>query len=588
MKLSRILITIIAIGMLLINSNISFAGGGGGITGTNVSCGLSSSQSLTANGFSGSNATSTAGSCGQCCYQGADLDGDGDADVNFSVENAQWYQYCNPSGTTPLTIDFIVDETNNDCNLQGAVFVTSGASSDGATDALDIDCSNQEYSQYGSGVSGNADGFSFTGVTIPAGGCAWLMVDGYGGATCGAFTVNVVCPPLCTNPASFTAGLDQVVCAGSSVTLNSTVSGGTTTAPGLSYSWTPTSGLSCTTCADPVATPTSTTTYTMTACNGGPGFCCVTDQVVVTVTPTFVPNAGPDVTACNGSTVTLGGSPTGPAGSTYLWTIIANDTDITGPSSTTLANPTATLGASPATGFETYQVQVTNGPCVFTDQVTVTIGAIVVNAGLNQEVCAGQTISLGGTPTAPAGSTYAWTEVLGDNLSPTTGNVSVSSASNSNPTLNTTISASGTVTYQVAASLPGCSAVSDQVIVTINPLPPAPAVTTPAAICAGQNASLVVTSSTTDLTFSWWTAAAGGTQVGTGAPLSVAPTSTTTYYAQATNTITGCVGPRTAVTVTVIATPVATVGADQTVCAGIAVNITSSVANPGACSPAQT
>ena len=71
--------------------------GGGGINGTNLGCGISGSQSLGTNGFTGTNATSTAGSCGQCCYQGADLDSDGDADVNFSVENSQWFTYCNPS-----------------------------------------------------------------------------------------------------------------------------------------------------------------------------------------------------------------------------------------------------------------------------------------------------------------------------------------------------------------------------------------------------------------------------------------------------------------------------------------------------------
>ncbi len=240
MKKVIFILTIIAINVSIFGQNIS---------GTSLSCGVSSSQQLTNSGFSGSNATSTTGSCGQCCYTGSDLDSDGDADVNFSVENSKWYKYCNPSGTTALTIDFIVDETNNDCNLQGAVFVTSGTSASGTTDALDIDCSNQEYAQFGSGVSGNADGFSFTGITIPPGGCAWLMVDGYGGASCGAFTVNTVCPPLCTNPTTFTAGPDQVICEGSSILLNSTVSGGTTTAPGLTYSWSPTTGLSSSTIA---------------------------------------------------------------------------------------------------------------------------------------------------------------------------------------------------------------------------------------------------------------------------------------------------------------------------------------------------
>jgi len=553
------------------------------INATSLSCGISGSQSLGNNGFTGGNATSTAGSCGQCCYQNSDLDSDGDADVTFSVENTNWYRYCNPSSTASTTIDFIVDETNNNCNLQGSVYVTLGTSAAGTTDAYDIDCGNIEYQEYGSNVGGSADGFSFTGITIPPGGCAWLQVDGYGGAACSAFTVNVVCPPACTNPTSFTAGPDLAVCAGSSITINSTVSGGATSGSGLSYSWSPTSGLSCTTCADPVATPTSTTTYTMTACNGGPGFCCVTDQVVVTVTPQFTPNAGADVTACNGSTVTLGGSPTGPAGSTYSWAVSGtNNASITGPSSTTAANPTATIAAS-GTGSETYQVTVTNGPCVFTDQVVVTIGNILPNAGPDQEVCAGGTVTIGGAPTAPTGSSYTWTETVGDNTNATTGNATLSSTSNANPTVTTTTLASGTVTYQVSATLPGCAPQTDAVVITVNPLPAAPVVTTPPPICAGQNATLDVTSSTTGLTITYWTAATGGTQLGTGDPFVVTPTATTTYYVQATNSTTGCIGPRTAVTVTVNTTPVANAGPDQTICVGATLTLAGAVTNPAGC-----
>ncbi len=546
---------------------------GGGITGSNLSCGISTSQSLTNSGFSGSNATSTTGSCGQCCYQGSDLDSDGDADVNFSVENAQWYQYCNPSGTASLTIDFIVDETNNNCNLQGAVFVTSSTTSAGTTDALDIDCSNQEYAQFGSGVSGNADGFSFTGVTIPPGGCAFLMVDGYGGATCGAYTVNVVCPPLCTNPTTFTAGPDQAICEGSSILLNSTVSGGTTTAPGLSYSWTPTTGLSCTTCADPTASPTATTTYTMTACNGGPGFCCVTDQVVVTVTPNFVANAGTDITACAPSTVTIGGAPTGPAGSTYAWVVSGtNNTGIAISGSTTVANPTVTISAG-ATGSETYQVTVTNGPCIRTDLVTVTVGPLAVNAGLDQIICLGSTVNIGGAPTAPAGSTFSW--------SPSAG---LSSSSIANPSF----TAGSTTTFTVTATLGTCSN-TDQVVVTVNPLPTTPTATASInPICAGQSVTLTAAGGAGTGTYSWWTASTGGTNLGSSNTLTVNPTGTTTYYVQSTDATTGCVSARGSITVTVNPTPVANAGTDQTLCVGEVATLAGTITNAGACSPIQT
>ncbi len=549
-------------------------------TQASLNCGVSSGQSLSSNGFSGDDPTTATGSCGQCCYAGSDLDGDGDQDVSFSVENSKWYKYCNSTGA-PITIDFIVDETNNDCNLQGAVFV-GGSNPNGGTDATDIDCSNQEFDEYGSNVNGGADGFSFTGITIPAGGCAYIMVDGYAGQACSGYTVNTVCPPLCTNPTSFTAGSDQAICEGTSVTLNSTVSGGLTSAPGLTYSWAPTTGLSCTTCADPVASPTSTTTYTMTACNGGTGFCCVTDQVTVTVTPNFTANAGPDVTACAGSSITIGGSPTGPSGSTYSWVETGANANIGITGSSTVANPTVSIGAS-ATGSATYTVTVTNGPCVRTDIVVVTVGTLAVNAGADQTICAGSSFSIGGNPTAPAGSTYSWV-CAGAGCA----NLSMNSTTAANPNITTTSAISGSVTFTVTATLSGCNN-TDAMTVTFNALPSTPTISPSAnPVCAGQSVTLTAAGGAGSGTYSWWTAATGGTNLGNGNTLVVSPTSTTTYYLQSTDATTGCVSARGSVTITINATPVASAGTDQTLCSGEIVSLSGIVTNPAGCSPAQT
>lgn len=547
---------------------------------TTLPCGVSSGQALTTNGFSGDDPTTATGSCGQCCYSGSDLDGDGDQDVSFSVENSQWYEYCNSTGA-PITIDFIVDETSNNCNLQGAVFV-GGTNPNGSTDATDIDCSNQEFAEFGSNVGGAADGFSFTNITIPAGGCAYIMVDGYAGQACSGFTINTVCPPSCTNPTSFTAGADQTICEGTSVTLNSTVSGGLTSAPGLTYSWSPTTGLSCTTCADPVASPTSTTTYTMTACNGGAGFCCVTDQVTVTVIPNFVANAGPDVTACAGSTITIGGTPTGPAGSTYSWVETGANANIAISGSSTVANPSVTISAG-ATGTATYTVTVTNGPCVRTDVVVVTVGSLLVNAGADQSICVGSSFNIGGNPTAPAGSTYSWV-CAGAGCA----NLSLSSSSIANPSVTTTAAVSGSVTFTVTATLSGCSN-TDAVIVTFNALPATPTATASVnPICAGQSVTLTAAGGSGSGTYSWWNASTGGTNLGSANTLVVAPTATTTYYLQSTDATTGCVSLRGSITITVNATPVANAGTDQTLCAGEVVVLAGVVTNPAGCSPVQT
>ncbi len=78
-------------------------------------------------------------------------------------------------------------------------------------------------------------------------------------------------PPIMLN-----AGNDTSICLGASATLNATVSGGI--AP-LTYSWFPTTGLSCTNCPNPVATPAATTTYVLSVLdiNGN----MATDTVIV-------------------------------------------------------------------------------------------------------------------------------------------------------------------------------------------------------------------------------------------------------------------------------------------------------------------
>ena len=91
--------------------------------------------------------------------------------------------------------------------------------------------------------------------------------------------IHILPPPIISLPAGVTVFI------GTSATL--TASGG------AAYSWYPSNGLSCTNCANPVATPTTTTTYfvKVTDDNGCEGI----DSVIVTVELTcgdiFVPNA---------------------------------------------------------------------------------------------------------------------------------------------------------------------------------------------------------------------------------------------------------------------------------------------------------
>src|SRR5436190_6877147 len=92
------------------------------------------------------------------------------------------------------------------------------------------------------------------------------------------------------------------ICEGSSQLLNGTANGGT--GP-YTFSWSPITGLSDPNIANPVASPTATTVYTVTATDDD-GVICNTDQITVNVTPAppaALTSAGPEqITSFNNLT----------------------------------------------------------------------------------------------------------------------------------------------------------------------------------------------------------------------------------------------------------------------------------------------
>ena len=202
------------------------------------------------------------------------------------------------------------------------------------------------------------------------------------------------------------AGPDQYICTGSSVVIGGTPAAGGGTEP-YSYSWSPTTGLSNPNIANPTASPTVTTTYTLTVTDGDSE--TATDDMTVYVSnPTA--NAGRDTTFCPGGYVQLGGSPTASGGFapyTYSWS------PTTGLSSPTTANPMFTSGWVTSDTTITFTVTVTDTlGCIATDEVTVTVSRIEVDAGEDRRICVGDVVTLGGSPTAEGGVppyNYSWT-----------------------------------------------------------------------------------------------------------------------------------------------------------------------------------
>jgi hypothetical protein len=129
---------------------------------------------------------------------------------------------------------------------------------------------------------------------------------------------------------------------------------------GDSWFWEPAISLSNPNILNPIASPATTTTYTLSVVNLAAG-CGASSSITIYVANPVTPNAGEDQTFCPGQTVQLNGS----GGDTYAWE------PIEGLSNPNIANPIA----SP-TSTTTYTLTVSDamGACIGTDQVTVSVG----------------------------------------------------------------------------------------------------------------------------------------------------------------------------------------------------------------------
>ena len=189
-----------------------------------------------------------------------------------------------------------------------------------------------------------------------------------------------------------------------------------------------------------------------------------------------------------------------------------------------------------------------------------------VNAGLNQTICSSETINLNGTYGGSA-TTANWSS-SGDGLFSNINSINGNVTATYNPgqaDLNL-----GTVNLTLTTDDPlgqlGCSEVSNEITITINPLPSVNA-GADQSVCAGTSVTL---SGLGASTYSW--------NNGISNSVSFVPSATTTYTVTGTNTTTGCFNTD-QVTVIVNALPTVNAGADQTVCAGTSVTLSASGAN---------
>ena len=253
-----------------------------------------------------------------------------------------------------------------------------------------------------------------------------IIISNLGAGNYTDFTVNLAsCSTIDNTNISLTdpngptidAGINQAICIGNQVTLTATNPDAAT----LSWS----GGISDNTAFTPNL---GTTTYTVTATLNG---CSSTDQVDVIVNPLPTVDAGTDQTICEGESTNL--SAINPNNATLSW-----DNSITDGNNFT-----------PNLGTTTFTVTATLNGCTATDQVDIVVNPNpTVNASTDQSICEGESTIL--TANNPNNASLSWDNGITDNTTFT-------------PNI-------GTTTYTVTATLNGCSS-TDQVNITVNPLP---------------------------------------------------------------------------------------------------------------------
>ena len=317
---------------------------------------------------------------------------------------------------------------------------------------------------------------------------------------------------------------DTAICLGQSIQLTATSTGGSF--QWYSVSGDPISSLSCSNCANPVATPTVTTTYAVSSTSGSG--CVDFDTVTVTVnsipTPT-VYNDGP-LSFCIGDSVHLYTD----SYSAYSWN--NGDTD----------------SVTTASSVGTYTVTITdaNG-CQASASATVTNFSLPnVNAGIDQTICPENTAQLN----AIGAVSYVW------DVDPTLSQLLIPNPV-ANPTVNTTYTVTGT-------DANGCSA-SDQVTISLYSSPTVDA-GSPTTICVGDSTQLSASGAISYI----WDANLTLSDINIANPWAY-PTTQTKYIVTGTDG-NGCTA-RDSVTISTNGLPNVNAGVDQTMCSVDSVHI---------------
>jgi len=273
-------------------------------------------------------------------------------------------------------------------------------------------------------------------VTTPSAQTTYAVIlTPYTGYGCNDTLYTTVVP----STLSLTPSDDTSICAGSSVTLSAGAVDSPSAFP-LTYFWYGSTGLSCSTCANPIATPAVTSVYSCTVTDATG--CFKTTGMEITVFPNPTTIAGP-TNVCPGDSIALSDAVSGGSWVVFPGTVAS------------VASPYSSevRGVAPGVATVIYSV---GGICSISRTVTVNPLPSIITG--TTHLCPGATLTLADST---GGGVWTSSNPTAAAIGSSSGVVTSSTPGPAYPTYSTT-----TITYTIASS--GCQRTTT---VTVNPFP---------------------------------------------------------------------------------------------------------------------
>ncbi len=359
------------------------------------------------------------------------------------------------------TITVRVTDAHN-CTAEATIIVTEPPALSLTATTTNISCFGGNNGTIITSVTGGTAPYIYAWTISGGGSGITAGAPNQGALTAGTYEVTVTDANGCQLVRSWTltqptilavtaTSDDNLIGTCSSAQLTATVTGGVEPAGGYLYSWSPAAGLTSTTIANPVATPASTTTYTVTVTDANG--CIKTGSVTVDVAPVLTAVAFADdnlIGACPGSETQLHVNVNGgEAPYSFSWLPVAglSDPAVREPMAAPAANTNYTVTVTDANG------------CTATASVNVNVAPpLDVTAAVDDNLigtCPTSVAHLSATATGGEGGyTYLW-----DNAG------TLNNATSATPTAKPLATTIYTVTVTDAN---GCT---DQATVTVNVAP---------------------------------------------------------------------------------------------------------------------